>query len=738
MLDRIEKKLSNIVKYQFPSLYRDEDDNLFISFVEAYYEWLEQEHNILHESRNFLENRDIDETVENFLIFFQKKYLYGIPFDVIINKTYLLKHVLDVYRTKGTIKCYKLLFKLIYDEEIDVYLPGRDMLRSSDGTWKEPKYIEISYSQNAAELVGKTIIGMVSGITAIVESYVNEAINGNIITILYLSNILPKGGNFRIGEKIINNSDIDSDDLINIVSDAPSIIGSLDHIEFLNGGLSFIVGDMLKIAQRDIVTDNIISNGIDGIVRVTEIGPARGILDFNIINPGSGYMANASTFVYNNANDVTGNGGSFSLGTLLSTQSIEFNSDIIGAFADKQLDETSYGLPEDSAANATSTLQSSLTYNTGVFGGILSLTNINRGNNYTYPPNVFIRSTHSSMPMEGTVSFDSGTANVTGTGTEFTRFLSNNVLIGLQSNTSDVSTLEMSLIKEVVNNTLLILYGVPNSNSVSDSIYKMSPDILESNFAYYQDELIGPEFTISGLNANVYASGGIGNGSIKTAIALNSGRGYVDNETVTLYLYGAIDTPSIITGGENYTNGDILVCAGGEALTPAQGYITTDANGVITDVSLTYYGAGYVTEPTIIVKSDTGTGAHLTTVLVEFNPLYEVSGLVKKGGIGKRMGYWDTTRGFLNSDKYLQDSYFYQDFSYQIKAATSFNKYRDILYNTFHIAGTELFGQYLIVDIVSLNISATMDANVVISTIETEPSLDHTNYENSQYIGLGV
>ena len=78
---------------------------------------------------------------------------------------------------------------------------------------------------------------------------------------------------------------------------------------------------------------------------------------------------------------------------------------------------------------------------------------------------------------------------------------------------------------------------------------------------------------------------------------------------------------------------------------------------------------------------------------------------VVKSGIGKGVGYWSTTRSFLNSDKYIQDSYFYQDFSYQIKAALTLDKYKDILYNTFHIAGTELFGEYLLKSINSSNVS---------------------------------
>ena len=200
---QIEKTISNFIESQFPAFYQEEGPN-FILFTKAYYEWMEQEGNPIREARNLFDYRDIDNTLEKFLEHFQKKYLYGIPFNVIINKRFLLKHILDVYRSKGSINCYKLLFKLIYNQDIDVYLPGRDLLKTSDGTWVQPKYLEVTQSELLPDLVGKTIIGLSSNTTAVVESYITEPINQNKISSLFLSNINPAGGNFIIGEKVLD------------------------------------------------------------------------------------------------------------------------------------------------------------------------------------------------------------------------------------------------------------------------------------------------------------------------------------------------------------------------------------------------------------------------------------------------------------------------------------------------------------------------------------------------------
>jgi hypothetical protein len=140
----IESKISNFVENQFPSFYKEEGPN-FILFVKTYYEWLESTNNPLYYARNLQNFRDIDNTLTEFLDYFQKKYVSGIPFNVVINKRFLIKHILDVYRSKSSIEGYKLLFRILYNEDVSVYLPGIDMLRVSDGTWKEPKYIEVSY-----------------------------------------------------------------------------------------------------------------------------------------------------------------------------------------------------------------------------------------------------------------------------------------------------------------------------------------------------------------------------------------------------------------------------------------------------------------------------------------------------------------------------------------------------------------------------------------------------------------
>lgn len=691
----VEKFISPFVQAQFPSFYQEEGPN-FVLFMKAYYEWMQESGNPVYEARNLFDYRDIDNTLEEFLEFFQKKYLYGIPFNVIANKRFLLKHILDVYRSKGTIQCYRLLFKLLYNEDIEIYLPGRDVLRFSDGTWVVPMYIEVTDTENLNDYVGKTVIGSSSGTIAVVENIIRENIHTDIVNILYLSNVLPKGGDFKIGEKIITSDEVGDGDAI---TRAPTIIGSLSDIEVTSGGQGFSIGDTVKIAQKSMTNNNVITSyGIEGLMRVTGLSRGQGALNFDIRNPGFGYLISAETWVYANPSDLTGSGAAFDLGTLSSTQPITYNTDIIGNYSNVTLDAVSFGIG-NTTANLASTIQSALTFQTGLFGSILSLTNIRTGNGYQTAANVFVRSVQTSSKIfAGNVAYNTGSNTVTGTGTLFQTVFEPDDVIGLVQSGNTAAGIEYQVIKTVTSNTSITLYGPPSVNSIAGSKYVVAPTILPSNYAIYEPIMFRSDGTINGENEQIFALINKGNNVVNGLSIVNSGKGYVDGEDVRLYLYSAISNNIVITnGGTGYSNNDGLVFAGGEPGAAATGFVTTNNTGGIVSTTIPYAGSGYTSVPEIRVKSNTGVGAVLSGSLTEFNTASFITGRVKKAGIGRGKGYFSTTKGFFNSDKYIHDSYYYQDYSYEIRASQTLNKYKDILYNTFHSAGSELFGKFLLI-----------------------------------------
>lgn len=795
----VEKKISNFIESQFPQFYLDEGAK-FVDFVKAYYEWMENEGSQLvkagpiNQSRNLFDFRDIDNTLDSFLEHFQAKYLYGIPFKTISDPRMLLKNILDVYRSKGSIQCYKLLFRLLYNEDCEIYLPSLDVLRVSDGLWVQPKYLEVIDTENIQSYLGKVIYGASSKTIAVVENIVKQPVNKNIVVMMYISNISPRGGQFKPGEKIVINKDLSQESLAN----ATSVIGSLDHLKIINGGQNFRPGDILKLAQLDPTTNEVITNGVGGEVKVLDTFRGQGALTYFITNHGGGYFKNSNVRVYNDDDDGSGYGGTFKLGPLHYAKKVTYNTDLImdHLYFDNNdpitLDSAAFQWSKNPTANISSTIQSVLSFSTNTFGSVYTLTEINPGNNYIRAPHIFVETSMQSNPIPGNVYYKNTSKYVHGTNTNITSsaYFQNNRPIFLQANSSNAATAEFQTVKQspllvnIIANTAgvnaaanvinivaanskfnvydelyyavpegntqiggltknqkyyvtwtnsssiaisdtkygtnadltearttevgevhtltnfntLQLWSAPYGNSTATAQYRFPAPIFPASYAIYEQPMRRLDNTVNGLNLNIIGQPSNGNDIVSVAVAYNSGKGYRDGEVVTGYLFNCMNEPVIVDGGLNYSNNDSIVFYGGGAASDAAGFVTvTDNYGTITEIVLNYTGSGYTSLPYVKVKSARGTGAVLKpsiTASNTYNTYSKITGQVIKNGVGVKPGNWITTSGFLNSDKYIQDSSFYQDFSYQIRTALQLEQYRDILYNTFHVAGSELFGEF--------------------------------------------
>jgi len=256
-----EKTISNLIRSQFPAFYNESGPTL-IAFVEAYYEWMQQTGNPISQSRNLLEYNRIDSTLDEFLVHFNATYLQGIQYTSVAQKKLTVKKILDLYRAKGSIRALKLLFRLVFAEDIEVYLPGADIIKSSDGTWNVPQYLEISYSTRNQGYVGKQVTGVASGATAVIDRLVRRKAGSKVVDLFFITNVSEK--NFQTGEllKVDNNLD-----------NVPIIIGSLSSLIVDSGGVNFAVGDIVSLSSNV---------GQQGTARVSEIEDITGIVRFKL------------------------------------------------------------------------------------------------------------------------------------------------------------------------------------------------------------------------------------------------------------------------------------------------------------------------------------------------------------------------------------------------------------------------------------------------------------------------
>lgn len=238
--------------------------------------------NALYYARRHLDNLDIDRTTNDFLVYFKEKYLKNIQLETTTNTRALVKHTLDLYRSKGTPRAIDLLFRLVFGTSADVYLPGKDIFKLSTGKWTTPVYLEVGIREHNTFFVGKQIFGLNSGATAFAERVIRRKIGSYYAEIIYITSVV---GNFQTGELI--NAVYDPIDVLL----CPTVVGSLTYLPVVDGGYGFHVGDILDATSI---------TGRQGKARVVSIIDSQGRLKLDLVNGGWGFTPFSQVLISNN------------------------------------------------------------------------------------------------------------------------------------------------------------------------------------------------------------------------------------------------------------------------------------------------------------------------------------------------------------------------------------------------------------------------------------------------------
>ena len=310
----LHERISVKIQGQLPRFVK-EDHETFVSFMEAYYEYMEQLGKPYEIIGNLTSYANVDKTVDMFLQYFKKQFGEDVPEAVFANanKPFVLKHLRDFYRTKGSEKSFQFLFRLLYKDEIRIDTPAANILRSSDGKFDSSYVIRtMDISNDYFKLEGKRVKGLTSGATAIIEVVIVEILGSFCVSTMFLSEVF---GEFVSGEIVtddiysfsIGNIIIDYnvtnpgtgysvDDIIQLSGSARNsgalirvkeiTTGSLFSVTITNGGTGYKLGDKLDI-------DNINKLSIDGRTAsliVSSVDNNGSIVKLFIENKGSGYI----------------------------------------------------------------------------------------------------------------------------------------------------------------------------------------------------------------------------------------------------------------------------------------------------------------------------------------------------------------------------------------------------------------------------------------------------------------
>jgi hypothetical protein len=289
-------RISNLINSQVPFFVRN-DHQQFVTFIEKYYEFLEQTDGVLDIKDNIVSFNDIDYLTRNsnqtnLEVLLEEKlyatFLKLFPKDMKVDKSLLLKHAKEFYLSRGSEKSIRFLMNILFgQEDVSFYYPKIDVLKASDGKWYIQQSLKITDTKingisnssilGLEKFVSTSVTGNTSRATATIERVDRFFEGGTLVDELVISNLK---GTFTNGEQVFtlfNNSDY------TIGTASANIFGGiLNTVTIVNAGADYTVGDPVIVES---------SSGSGANVQVARVSSGN-IASISVLEGGAGYQNN--------------------------------------------------------------------------------------------------------------------------------------------------------------------------------------------------------------------------------------------------------------------------------------------------------------------------------------------------------------------------------------------------------------------------------------------------------------
>jgi len=766
----MDQKTSILINRQLPEYVREEYP-LFLTFLEAYYEFLEskqgsQKNDLTTQLKSLRDISDVDESIEEFETQFLNSFASLIPVDAQVDKSFLLKNILPLYQSKGSENSFKLIFRMLFGQETEVLYPRDNILRASDGNWKIDATIKVSTDDISSFYTGNGVIKefnliakepgenlqvyvggvlQTAGFKVFKEyqllSFDNAVANNSLVEVFYTSvdkNIFANrkltgknSGATVLVEKVFSTI-VSNESVFDIYADTSSLIGEFEIGEIIETDL-FVNDSLVDVRLRSI-------SKIEDII-IVDSGSSYNVGDpVIILAPGAARQPKAiissvftSTF---QGVDIVLEGAGFQVGGNVTTEG--FFAPIFDIKINSVLLDSS---------NSSNSLQ--------IFSDIIS--DINPANT-----TISALSYGLSGPKSGNVN------TVISQSFSNTSFINIGEIIGLQINSvqaifSTVPVLDAEPAKLTISNVGSTLANTTISIKSYGSIGKTA---IRSGG---QDYVVGDELVFTnkpgffGVGAEAEVREVDANGSItlvKLVPPKIAGTVNVFTTNVTVIGTSTQFESELIVGDKIWINDEdktVVEILSDTAINVESSFETSSNNEKIRLYGKNLVGGGnYKQEglPTITVNSLLGTSANIEVVSImgDGEDLQPILGNVKPGaietitiidagkslisvpeivltGYGDRQGraearlvpsFEELPGKWINSDGLISDRNmklqgldYYIDYSYVTVSSVQFKKYKEVLKQLLQPAGTKAYAE-----IAKLNVIITPQSNVVSEIVQ--------------------
>lgn len=590
----IRPKLSRIVANQLPEFIR-EDYPTFVAFLEAYYEYLEQN------DANLYDLKDIDKTLDRFIQYFRNELAPNAFESPTADKRFLLSNIKDAHLAKGSEASFKLLFRLLYNKNVTVDYPGRQILRASDGKWNQD--VSVFAKVNAGDpndIVGK----LVDVITPnrIIRVLVDRRQDVEIEVDRFVQ-ISPDTYEFYIDRRFFGDVSVGDRLRYEGIFDA-TIVATTSKLEVLQKGRNFRPGQLYPLKN---------GNGSGSIVKIKNTDSNGGILAAEYVKYGIGYDTDFTATILAQAGQTTTGAGQTAL--------------------------------------SISTISSAVT----------SIEVTSGGSGYTTPPIVAL------------------------SGGGFTTAAT----IG-----------EVTIVGGVIT---AIKVATPGSG------YVTNPTVIIS----------GGSGTGAAATANIGVQSGYG--IFETTSGFNE-QGFINAADYAQDVSNAwLPRTTYVTGDQLYFQDRLydVTVGGTTASTPPTHTSGTATNGTLTLAYNRLHGAAF--DGTY--SGDTIREFYYDSKDVVIDPQDPAIFKISLGPLTKYPGYYRNNDGFLDDAIFIQDSRYYQAYSYVLKIDERLESYKSIVKTLIHPSGLALFGEYDIRNEFNIGVSLQSMVKILVVNAQDEFSL---------------
>ena len=793
-----DNKVSLLINKQVPEFVREEYP-VFISFLEAYYEFLEnkqgtKKNDLITKSKELKYISDVDTSIDEFEEQFLNSYATFLPKETTIDKALLIKNVLPLYLSKGSEKSFKLLFRMLFGGELEINYPKNNVLRASDGKWEIENAVKVSteiYSNYTGNGTNKTFYILAKLGLSEVSVYVNGVLqttgfgirkesqklvfntapaNGAVIKVKYAQTL---DKNIFVNRKITG---VDSNATATIEKVSKNIVNNKTILE-LYVSPKTLLGEFT--IGEGIITDVI---GIDGNLIHVSFTSISSLLRINIIGGGSSYNVGDPVIV---ASDVS---------TIPATAII--SKTFKGTITKVAIDEGGSGFKTASRIAAVGYETTELNF------GIASVQTTTKNTANTFlvfsdvisdvdPANTLLSSTNWKFP---------GNTSTTGN-----TYISTPIMRAM-SNASYTSIGEIATISILTANAVVATVPTLNAEPATLTISPLTANTINPTTVYID--------TYGSLGKLVIDNGGSGyvkgDELIFTSKPMSFGTGAAA-EVINVSPIGAVTNvafvPSKITGNASVTSVSNVMVAGVGTLFTSElivgdrimiGNETKKVIVIASDTSLNVNttfseiktakavrkwdtnlvgGQGYTQDkiPTAVISSSTGTGAVVRVIgILGDGENLIASGTKKPGEIEEITitdpgegftatplvdltlfgdgtatanatlsptyqtfpGRWTTSDSILSSsDRKIQGRDYYMDYSYLLSSTVEFSKYKKIFKELMHPAGFQVYSELQRLDVLDSS-AATVETLVYPETIKTLSG--KVNVANSSIYVTGI